>query len=254
MNAWSKSSNEELSVSFDTSWSLATGDTLDSISVAVYDSTGTDVSVDMVDGTATISGTTIVQKFIGGDAGETYTAIFTITTESEEILEESLTIYIEPANPPQIPTGSYVTETEATAYISAYKLEREREPWITASIGERNIALSRATRAIDRLPFKGVRSTTDQAHAFPRGDDTEVPNDIKYACAELALALLDGRDPSYEFENLVFTSKRFGNVSTTSSEKAYRNHIVAGIPSYDAWVLLVPYLKNFDSFDIGRVD
>jgi hypothetical protein len=152
-----------------------------------------------------------------------------------------------------ITANQYVSESDATQYVNNNKLKRG--PWLRASVEDRNIAIVMATRAINRLAYKGQRASSTQVNEFPRGTDTEVPQDIKDACAELAYAYLDGRDAEFEFDNLVVLGKRFGSVSTTSDPKATAHrHVAAGIPSLEAWSLLLPYLKLPDTFEITRVD
>lgn len=252
MNSWSKSAWEELTLSFDMSWSLATGDSIDTAEVVIYDASGDDVSADMLDGVATISGKFVYQKIIAGEPGQTYTAILQLLTDAEEKFESSVTVSIDPANPPESPTGNYITEAEATAYILANKLNRNS--WTTAPIGDRNIALTMATRAIDRLAYIGEKVDPDQTNEFPRGTQTSVPQDIEDACAELAFAFIDGRDAEMEFDNLALSASNFGSVSTTSNRRTYRAHIAAGIPSFEAWVLLLPYMRPQNTFDVVRVN
>ena len=70
----------------------------------------------------------------------------------------------------------------------------------------------------------------------------------------MAWSLIDGRDTELEFDNLTVISKRFGPVLTTSvTSSANRAHIAAGIPSFEAWKLLLPYMKDPSVLTVKRV-
>jgi len=147
--------------------------------------------------------------------------------------------------------GNYITVEEANTYISSNKLQRRS--WEAAIDPDKEIAITMATRAIDRLAYRGEKNSTTQENQFPRGTDTTVPQDILDACAELAFVFMDGVDQEAEFDNLVVLSKKFGPVSTTSKEDGAKPNIAAGIPSYAAWALLLPYLRDVRYITIERV-
>lgn len=83
---------------------------------------------------------------------------------------------------------AYVTLEEANTYFES---RLHAEAWTNASDTDKQKALEMATRAIDRTPLKGVKASWDQAHQFPRYPDTEVPQAVKDACCEEALAILE---------------------------------------------------------------
>ena len=114
-------------------------------------------------------------------------------------------------------------------------------------------ALKMATKIIDRLNFAGNKAVSDQENQFPRGDDAEVPQDIMDACAEIALALLDGVDPELEFENLNMIAQQYSSAKSTYDRSNAAPHIVAGVPSIVAWYLLIPYLRDNKTVDLHRV-
>lgn len=135
-------------------------------------------------------------------------------------------------------------------------------------------ALWGATQIIDALNFKGDKhsvwqllqsnpeATQEQIRAadasqpreFPRGADTEVPNDILIACFEIAYSLLDGKDPELELESLATISQGFSSVRTTYARNQSPNmHTINGVPSYTAWKLLQPFLRDPDSVRLSRV-
>jgi hypothetical protein len=146
--------------------------------------------------------------------------------------------------------AAYATRTEAQAYFD----ERlNTDAWDDATEANQTKALAMSTKLIDRLNFVGEKTDEDQDNQFPRDNDTEVPNDIKNACSEIALALLDGVDPELEFENLAMVSQGYANVRSTYDRSFAQEHIVAGIPSVIAWRYLKPYLRDARAIDLSRV-
>lgn len=165
----------------------------------------------------------------------------------------------------------YGDVAEADGYFS---MRLHEQAWSNASAADRPKALWAATLVIDALNFKGWKHTvytlyqatstpTDEqiraAEAnhpleFPRGADTEVPEDIRIACYEIAHALLDGTDPELELENLGIVSQGFGSVRTTYNRSQIPiEHIINGIPSAQAWRLLKPFLRDDEAIKLSRV-
>jgi len=146
----------------------------------------------------------------------------------------------------------YTTAEEADEYFSETRLDTTTWDALTAT--EKEITLVIATRAIDRLAYKGSKADEDQEQEFPRGTDEEVPQQIKDACAELAFAYAEGRDVKTESENVHVTSRKFGPVSITMKpDGLYREHLAAGIISLEAWYMLLPFLRNIDQIQVNRV-
>jgi hypothetical protein len=138
-------------------------------------------------------------------------------------------------------TTPYADATYAQTYFD----ERlNTEAWDIADNTTRVKALKTATRAIDRLNFAGVKNDSAQPNQFPRGSDTDVPEAIKKACCELALALLDGVDPNLEAEGVNLLNTHIGEAGTTYDRSFGQPHILAGIPSIQAWHLLLPFLRD----------
>lgn len=131
--------------------------------------------------------------------------------------------------------------------------------WDEASSAEKTVALTEATQRIDRLRFAGLMVEDDQDLEFPRyyGDDVEgdeiIPNDIKIACYEIAMALLDGVDPDFELEDMSTVGQGYSSVKMNKSPMVPRDHVAAGIPSASAWRFLKPYLASGRSIQIHRV-
>lgn len=164
----------------------------------------------------------------------------------------------------------YGSLSEAQAYFDGRLHETA---WSAASVADRRKSLLAATRIIDTLNYKGNKATvyalleenedaTDeeiraaeasQATQFPRGADTEAPEAIRTACYEIAYALLDGVDPQLELEAIGVSSAGLESVRTTYSRQHKPvDHIINGVPSYAAWRLLLPFLRDDRSVKLLR--
>lgn len=147
--------------------------------------------------------------------------------------------------------SNYVTVSDASTYLNAHHLNRDI--WNDADATDQEISITMATRAIDRLAYKGEKVSFSQENEFPRGEQTTVPQDILDACCELAFAFIDGKEPEFEFDDLVVESKDFDKASIDFRPHADKRHIAAGIFSMEAWKLLRPHMRNFDSFRLWKV-
>lgn len=89
---------------------------------------------------------------------------------------------------------SYIDASYADTYNAT---DRNRSDWNDLSSGDKEAALRRATTFLDMAyDWKGEVNDTDNSHAWPRQDvedaegrdidNTQVPERIKDACAELA--------------------------------------------------------------------
>jgi len=170
----------------------------------------------------------------------------------------------------------YGTLVEAAEYFG----QRLHEwAWTAASASDREKALIAARRLIDGLNFKGYKATVyvvmeaheneviddniraeiqaaeaAQLNEFPRGADTEVPEDIRIAQYELAHSLLDNKDPEQELEILAVTSSTYGGVKTMfNRDQLPIEHLINMIPNALAWRRLRPYLRDGDAVKISRV-
>lgn len=166
---------------------------------------------------------------------------------------------------------AYATITEANEYFATRLYS---DAWENANTTDRTKALEMATRDIDRLNFAGYKHAVwllydagacpcsdalteaelSQANQFPRGEDTDVPADIKTATFEIALARLDGVDPDQELQNLGVVSEGFASVRTTYDRDWSLDHIRAGIASAAAWRYLKPFIRSQLDFVIKRVN
>jgi hypothetical protein len=133
------------------------------------------------------------------------------------------------------------------------------EAWDGATEDQRNRALAEASRRIDRLNFRGAKTSESQALEWPRVDpkeefdDDEIPESILIATYEVAYALLDGVDPDQEYENLASSSEGYSSVRTTYNRTTVPEHYAAGIPSRLAWQFLKPLLGNVTGVRLRRV-
>lgn len=145
---------------------------------------------------------------------------------------------------------SYITRADANTYFSTQKLFADA--WDSASDADKDKALLMATNLMETIDYSGEKTVEDQTYQFPRGGDTTIPLDIQYACAENAYSLLDGVDVEYEYENLRRVSQGFANVRSSHDTGMLPEHKIAGIPSYIAWRLMTPYLRDKRALSIMR--
>jgi hypothetical protein len=148
------------------------------------------------------------------------------------------------------PMADYATTVEAQAYIDERLFG---EAWDQATASDQTRAIKMATKIIDRLNFLGVMTDSAQDNQFPRDEDTTIPSDIRDACIELALALLDGRDPEMEFENISMVDMRIADIRSNYNRDSVPEHIIAGVPSATAWRLLKPYIRSPLEIRLDRV-
>jgi len=144
---------------------------------------------------------------------------------------------------------SYLTEAEAQVYFDG---RVGSEAWDDADSTSRDKALSHGTKIIDRLNFLGCKAIETQENQFPRGADVSIPQAIKNATCEIALALLDGVNPEMEYENLFMTSQGYGGIRSSYDRSVKAPHLLAGVPSFTAWTYLRPYLRDTLEIEMYR--
>lgn len=134
--------------------------------------------------------------------------------------------------------SSYVTVEEATTYFDS---RLYAEAWDGSSAADKRKAintLNMATKIIDRQLFKGRKADPDQELAFPRYPDAEVPQAVKDACCEEALALLErGNNQRRKLQAEGVTSITIGSLSETYAPGAGKKLL-----SQEARELLRPWL------------
>ena len=130
---------------------------------------------------------------------------------------------------------SYCTIEEANEYFSG---RLHAESWEQADDSTKEKALQQATRAIDRQLLRGRKTNPEQGLAFPRYPDTEIPEAVKEACCEEALALLErGNSQRRKLQQEGVQSFTLGNMSETYAPGGGR-----GLLSQEAKELLRPWL------------
>lgn len=130
---------------------------------------------------------------------------------------------------------SYCTIEFADEYFSG---RLHAESWAGADDSTKEKALRQATKTIDRQPLRGRKATDEQELAFPRYPDTELPEAIKEACCEEALALLErGNSQRRKLQQEGVQSFTLGNMSETYAAGAGK-----GLLSQEAKELLQPWL------------
>jgi len=135
----------------------------------------------------------------------------------------------------EIGTNSYIDIAGANEYFAG---RLHAEVWEQADESTKEKALRQATRAIDRQPLRGRKTETGQALAFPRYPDTEIPEVVKEACCEEALALLErGNSQRRKLQQEGVQSFSLGNMSETYAAGAGK-----GLLSQEAKELLRPWL------------
>lgn len=143
----------------------------------------------------------------------------------------------------------YITETNADLFFES---KLDAAAWDNETSTRREKALKEATRRIDKLNYIGERTDATQENEFPRGGDTEIPRDIQYACALIALSLLDGVDTEQQVENLRLTSQGISSIRATFDSSYVPEYLIAGIPNHEAWLYLQPYLRAGQDVTIQR--
>lgn len=131
--------------------------------------------------------------------------------------------------------GSNVSLANAEAYFSLLLF---KDAWEDASDLEKEKALVMSSKAINQLALM---------------DYDSIPQDIKDATCENAFALLDGKDPEMELENLAMVNQQYGNIRSTYNRDISMDHIEAGIVSAVAWRLIQPYLDVSKQIKLSRV-
>ena len=132
-------------------------------------------------------------------------------------------------------SGSYCTIEYANEYFAG---RLHAESWSGADSETKEKALRQATRSIDRMPLRGRKTDLHQPLAFPRYPDTEIPEAVKEACCEEALAILEsGNSQRRKLQREGVQSFSLGNMSETFVAGAGK-----GLLSQEAKELLRPWL------------
>ena len=145
----------------------------------------------------------------------------------------------------------YVTLEEANAYVSTHYLSTDalRLSWEGLSDEDRTVLLTKSFQTIELLPFPGRKLTPDQSTVFPRWPCKEVPEAVKWAQIENALAKSDAsNEEDTKYYERLWTygveSYSIGNLSESVSAGTYglRGAQSTGVTSAIAERLLRPFL------------
>lgn len=145
----------------------------------------------------------------------------------------------------------YVTLEEANEYINTHYLSTDtlRLSWEGLSDEDRKVLLTRSFRTIELLPFAGRKLTPDQGTVFPRWPYKEVPEAVKWAQIENALAKSDAsNEEDTKYYERLWTygveSYSIGNLSESVSTGSFgtRGAQATGITSAVAERLLRPFM------------
>ena len=135
----------------------------------------------------------------------------------------------------EIGTNSYIDIAGANEYFAG---RLHAESWAGADDSTKEKALRQATKTIDRQLLIGRKTNPEQELAFPRYPDTEVPEAVKEACCEEALAILEiGNSQRRKLQQEGVQSFSLGNMSETFAAGAGK-----GLLSQEAKELLRPWL------------
>ncbi len=105
---------------------------------------------------------------------------------------------------------------------------------------DQEVCLATAQRVLNRLPLKA-----------------ELPDpltqDFKEAIFEMALAFADGVDTDKEYRLLSRTTQGYGPLRQQKNTAMVEEYLALGIPCYEAWRILSPYMQTHRQVDLERV-
>ena len=145
----------------------------------------------------------------------------------------------------------YVTLEEANEYVRAHYISKDtlRLSWEELSDEDRTVLLTKSFQTIELLPFPGRKLNPDQTTVFPRWPCKEVPEAVKWAQIENALAKSDAsNEEDVKYYEKLWTygveSYSIGNLSERVSTGTYglRGAQSTGVVSAIADRLLRPFL------------
>lgn len=143
-------------------------------------------------------------------------------------------------------TNTYISLVDAQTYINSTLY---RTLWNNST--DQEVALIAATRIIDQLQYIGTKALEEQTLQFPRKGQTDIPEVIKQATVEQAVAMLKNPDYDSVISNLNVIQESAG-AATTFDRSAIPEHLVYGILSFRAWQLVYPYLLDGRTLTINR--
>lgn len=124
--------------------------------------------------------------------------------------------------------------------------------WDAADDETKTKATFEASRIIDSLAYSFQKLDPDQEHEFPRSNQTEVPQDVLWAHAEISIELLESGGQTLQTSTGVI-SERFAAVGITYDPNNVAVWLQAGVPSELAWAYLLKYLAVPGGIHLCRV-
>ncbi len=196
-----------------------------------------DLSINVIQNVGDVIETRYAGPTTAETPGDTFIVISESTVEYSSVTDD---VIIE----------AYATVDDADFYFQS---RLGSDAWDSATYNDRLKALRTATRMIDRLNFEGEKYNSNQVLEFPRYPNNYIPVDIKIACFEIALSLLEGVDINNEIENLYTESRSYAATRISYNRSFIPDYIRAGIPSAVAWTYLRPYLIDPKIIRLHRI-
>lgn len=144
----------------------------------------------------------------------------------------------------------YISVADADAY---FEKKYNSQLWVGSNSTAKSKALSEASLLLDNFNYVGTKTQDSQEHEFPRDSDTEIPEKMQWACAEIAYSIIDGFNVDESIAQLSITSQGFSAARVTYTRDNVPEHLRYGIPSVLAWGYMRPYLQPVDMIKINKV-
>lgn len=150
----------------------------------------------------------------------------------------------------------YVTIEEANAYVASRyaSVDADRLRWEGLSDDDKAVYLLRSVEAFEGLPFQGRKAVLTQTYAFPRYfgsreyytdfDALSIPDDVKNAQVENALALSDGDTSSAQYEKMKLYGVTAYSISDFSETLSGGGTGHLGVTSSKASQMLQKYISG----------
>mgnify|MGYP000906258204 CR=1 FL=1 len=135
----------------------------------------------------------------------------------------------------------YGTVIEADNYL-------DESFWSSLPSSDKTKYLTRASEILDALNYVDQKAVSTQEHAFPRTNQTAIPEVVEQAAYYIAFELSQGFDE--EREARTNTTVSVGKAGRGRPRRPV--HIVAGVPSIRAWNLIFKYLRT-PTFKVERI-
>ena len=138
----------------------------------------------------------------------------------------------------------YVTLAEANEYVSTHYLSNDplRTSWEDLFDEDQEVLLTQSFQALELLPFTGRKLNPEQHTAFPRWPYKEVPEAVKWAQIEHALARSDASAVEDERHYAHLRAQGVESYSIGNLSEQLGSSVSGPRVSAKAELLLRPYL------------